>query len=355
MTVRITLATVAALLATSGGVAVGQSARDASGADFPGVAGTAEAFAASAPSPVPTVGPCGAATPEVVGRTVGLAAERVYQGEVSSPETHKDESQVEHYAPLLTAVASGNRAAITAAVTSLVYSGTHIVRLRVTQGSTVLSDVGGPYILAPIGGTLRYQGRPIAKYLLSVQDDLGYVKLYTRFVGNRLVLYRGALAVPIEGVLKPAPRNIPDLGEVHYEHSRYEAFSFTGSSFPSGPLRISIFLEVPGFLTTRTCSQVKAFEVLQVAERTAHRIGVLSPSRIGVFVSLARSLTDAEIYIREGSRQLAGPSDGPAELPRGGSVTSNGRTFEVVSFSHAGQHGPLRVYALVPRLMSAAT
>ena len=335
MTVRITLATLVALLATSGGVAQGQSARDTSA--------------------VPTVGPCGTATPEVVARTIGLAAERIYEGEVSSTESHKDESQVEHYAPLLTAVASGNRAAITAAVTSLVYSGTHIVRLRVTQGATVLSDVGGPYILAPIGGTLRYRGRAIAKYLLSVQDDLGYVKLYHRFVGDRVVVYRGALAVPLEGALQPAPRAIPDLGEVHYQHSRYEAFSFRGASFPSGPLRISILLQVPGFLAARTCSQVKAFEVLQVAERDAHRIGMLSASRLPVFVSLAGSLTDAQIYVREGSRQLAGPPNGPHQLPRGGSVTSNGRTFEVVSFNAAGQHGPLRVYALVPRLLSATS
>ena len=78
------------------------------------------------------------------------------------------------------------------AVTSLVYSHTHVVRLRVTSGSTVLADVGGPYIIAPVGGTPALPRRARSGTTsLSVQDDLGYVKLETRFIGAPLVLHVG--------------------------------------------------------------------------------------------------------------------------------------------------------------------
>src|SRR5271167_1058774 len=142
------------------------------------------ATAAATPGAQASAG-CGTAAPEVLAKTAGAVATQIYAGETGSSETHADQRQVEGYAPLLGAVANGEAAAAKAAVTSLVYSGTHIVRLRVLKGTTLLADVGGPYILAPVGGTLRLHGRAIGRYVLSVQDDLGYVKLETRYVGLR--------------------------------------------------------------------------------------------------------------------------------------------------------------------------
>ena len=132
---------------------------------------------------------CGSKAPETLAQAAGLVATRIYAGELSSSEVQSDKREVEESAPLLSAVESGEHAAIEAAVHSLVYSGTHIVRLRVTRGSTLLADVGGPYILAPVSGVLRSNGHAIAHYELSVQDDLGYVKLETRFVGTPLVVH----------------------------------------------------------------------------------------------------------------------------------------------------------------------
>src|SRR5438105_3856646 len=79
-------------------------------------------------------------------------------------------------------------------------------------------------------------------YVLSVQDDLGYVKLVTRFIGAPLVLRTGARTLPVEGVLSPGPASIPDHGPVTYRNVAYEAFSFDGRSFPDGPLRISLLV-----------------------------------------------------------------------------------------------------------------
>src|SRR5438270_5975363 len=157
---------------------------------------------------------CGAQAPEVLATAVGTVATRIYAGERSGSETRSDQHQVESYAPLLSAVAAGARGAITAAVTTLVYSHTHIVRLRITRGARVLADVGGPYILAPVTGTLRLHGHVLARYVLSVQDDLGYIKLVTRFLGVPIVLRAGGHPVPVAGQLTPAPASIPAHGRV---------------------------------------------------------------------------------------------------------------------------------------------
>jgi len=159
---------------------------------------------------------------------------RIYANELASSEVFNDKRQVERYGPLLSALESRNRAAIVAAVTSLVYSHTHVVRLRVTRGREVLADVGGPQILAPVGGPLRRNGNTLGHYVLSVQDDLGYVKLVSRFIGVPLVLSSRSHALAIEGAVSPGPGTIPAHGPVSYRGTRYQAFSFPEQAFPRG-------------------------------------------------------------------------------------------------------------------------
>src|ERR1700680_1224680 len=167
--------------------------------------------AAAAPTPAPpaSVKRCGPAAAETLARTEGLMARRIYANELSSPEVGQDRNQVETYSPLLSALARGSRAAVTEAVTSLVYSHTHVVRLRVTRGGQVIRDVGGADILAPVSGNLRLGGRTVGRYVLSVQDDLGYVKLVTRFLGVPLVLRAGSRSLPGAGATAPGPATIP--------------------------------------------------------------------------------------------------------------------------------------------------
>lgn len=291
--------------------------------------------------------PCGPAAAEVLARTAGSVATRIYAGELSGSETLSDKSQVEHFTPLLAAVASGERAAVNAAVSSLVFSHTHVVRLRVTRGGVVLADVGGPYILAPVSGTLRFHGRPVGSYVLSVQDDLGYVKLETRFIGAPLILRTGARTVPVEGVLAPGPASIPDHGPVNYRNTSYEAFSFNASAFPSGPLRISLLLPIPSSLSANTCAEIKSRELGRVAQRISRRFA-LAPSNLSAYISVARTLTGGLIYVRSGSRQLAGSTrPGPPRLPSEGTVSYRGVSYEVFSFLASTSVGQVRIYQLV--------
>ncbi|MCW3018790.1 MAG: hypothetical protein JWN10_1098 [Solirubrobacterales bacterium] len=289
---------------------------------------------------------CGPAAPETLAQTVGWVAKQIYYGEVSSSRTVADRHQVESYAPLLRAVAGDQQAATKAAVTKLVYSHTHIVRLRVIRGSKLLADVGGPYVLAPLGGTLRLHGRVVGHYLLSVQDDLGYVKIETHFIGAPLVLRIGARTVPVEGLLAPGPAVIPEHGPIAYRHVIYQAYSFDASAFPSGPLRISVLVPLPAGLAQKSCTIIKNSELAVVARRVFGRLA-LSHVSFSTGVELVRTLTRGLFYVRAGSHQLAGSTGpGPARLPLSGSVRYHGASYQVFSFQAPGNVAKIRIYEL---------
>lgn len=288
---------------------------------------------------------CGAGAPEVLATTAGDIAGAIYAGELASRETVADRRQVEGDARLLHAVASGERTAVAAAVTALVYSGTHIVRLRVMKGSELLADVGGPYIIAPVTGTLRLHGRTIGRYVLSVQDDLGFVKLETRFVGAPLVMRLGARGIPLEGLVAGPPQ-IPAHGPVRYRGTTYQAFSFDALAFPSGMLRISLLVPLPAGIARESCPQVRSNELAVVAERISRRFA-LAPSNFLTYLKLVRSLTGGMLYIRSGSRQLAATDPGPSRLPASGTVRYRHATYQVSSFETSTSVGPVRVYELL--------
>ena len=304
---------------------------------------TAQATAAAVLTAPVAEAPCGAAAPATVADTIGLVAKRIYDGEISSGEVGADRNQVERNGPLLSALAAGNRAAVGAAVTSLVYSGTHIVRLRVTQGGTVLADVGGPYILAPVSGTLHFQGRSVGRYTLSVQDDLGYVKLASRFIGYPLILRQGSHRVPLEGTISDP--TLATHGPASYHGSRYQVFSFDVQAFPSGPLTISLLVPMPASSSVG-CPAFRAIALGHVAQTMWHRFTSIGASP-SAYVTTVGTLTGALSYVRSGSNQLAGSTQpGPRRLPAAGTVSYRGATYRVTSFPASTGAGPVRVYQL---------
>jgi hypothetical protein len=329
----------ALVLVLAGGAGARVSARHANGARDVSRVGKPSSAQANTNA-------CGNAAPETLAQTIGWVASRIYDGEVDSSETIKDRLQVERYAPLLEAMAKGRKAAIEAAVTSLVYSGTHIVRLRVLTGKRVLADVGGPYILAPLHGTLSWHGHVVGHYVMSVQDDVGYVKIETRFVGAPVVLRIGAKNVPIEYVLTPGPMKIPEHGPVTYRRVVYQAYSFEANRFPSGPLRISVLVPLPAGLAKEPCSAIKSSELAVVARRISGQLS-LSPGNFQTYVNLVHTDTNGLLYVRSGSRQLAGSTrPGPAKLPVHGTVRYHGSNYEVFSFQAPTSVGRVRIYSL---------
>jgi hypothetical protein len=184
---------------------------------------------------------CGASDEETTFNTVSRIARLIYDGEAGK-RTAKQIHRVQANAPLLRAVAKRDPAATRAAIAALLHE--HIVRLRVSaHDGRLLSDVGGPYVLAPVTAPLRKGGRTIGSFVMSIQDDEGYKRLANRLAGLDVLMYMGSKLV--KSTLGDSPGAIPTSGTVTRGGRSYRAYTFTAQAFPSGPLRITVLIPMP--------------------------------------------------------------------------------------------------------------
>jgi hypothetical protein len=170
--------------------------------------------------------------------TLGHVGELVYQEELHSPDVTATLRHLESSSAFQRAVAARDAVGTRAAIVGFFEEHIHVVRVRVTTSAGLLVDVGGPYVLAPVQGTVRSGGRVVGRFEMAIQDDAGYLKLAHLFTGAEVLMRTGARQVM--GTLSPGPATVPDRGPVSYGGRSYEAYSFLGEAFPSGPLRISL-------------------------------------------------------------------------------------------------------------------
>jgi hypothetical protein len=187
-----------------------------------------------------TVPLCGASDDETTVNTLSHIARLIYEGEAGR-RTLTQIHRVQQNAPLLHAVATRDKVATRTAVKALLHE--HIVRLRVRSQSKLLTDVGGPYVLAPVTAPLRLHGRTIGSFVLSIQDDEGYKRLANRLAGLDVLMYMDKRLV--KSTIGPAPGPIPASGPVSVRGKSYRAFTFDAKAFPSGPLRITVLIPLP--------------------------------------------------------------------------------------------------------------
>jgi hypothetical protein len=136
------------------------------------------------------------------------------------------------------AIASGNAAAARAAIVGFFRdSRFHIVRVRAWSASRLIADVGGPFVISPASATIPGAGR----FMLSIQDDTGYVKLIHRFTGADVVLHAGTRTVP-GSTLFPGPPYTRGLSSVSYRGHTYRADGFSAPAFPVGSLHVSLLV-----------------------------------------------------------------------------------------------------------------
>jgi len=192
---------------------------------------------------------CGASSEDTIVNTLKGIAELIYAGE-SGARTHVQIKRVQSDAPLLRAVSRGDAAATETAVKALLHE--HIVRLRVSGKGHLLSDVGGPYVLAPVTAPLRLGRRTIGSFVLSIQDDEGYLRLTKRLAGLQVLMYmnpigpanRGGLQL-VKNSLGPNPGAVPASGRYRYRGANYRVFTVDAKAFPSGPLTIRVLVPIP--------------------------------------------------------------------------------------------------------------
>jgi hypothetical protein len=178
---------------------------------------------------------CAGSADAVLSRTLGEVGMRIYRGELSRTGAGaRAIASVTHSNALARAVASGEPMATRAAVMSIVYNHLHIVRLRAIRNGRVLADVGGPFVLAPLGGDIRLRGRTVGRYVLSIQDDLGYVLLSGRLGDMQVVMRAGGRQ--IMSSLQTAPVSLPAQGTTTVGGVTYVTHEINATAFPSGPL-----------------------------------------------------------------------------------------------------------------------
>jgi DNA-binding GntR family transcriptional regulator len=190
-----------------------------------------------------TVSLCGATAQDTLVNTLARVANLIYAGE-GGRRTLAQIHRVQQYRPLLDAVAQRDPAATKQAVQALLHH--HLVRLRVRAGGSLLSDVGGPYVLAPVSAPLRRSGRTIGSFVLSIQDDEGYKRLAGRLAGLDVLMYVDpAHPKLVKNSLGPNPGDVPASGRYRYRGHDFRALTVNATAFPSGPLTIRVLVPIP--------------------------------------------------------------------------------------------------------------
>ncbi len=201
---------------------------------------------------------CGRTSQDTTVNTIKRVAELIYAAEIGQ-SAHKQVRRVQRNEALLEAVAHREPAATELAIKALLNE--HIVRLRVSAGTQrgtprgrtasgqLLSDVGGPYVLAPVSAPLRLHGRTIGSFVLSIQDDEGYLRLARRLAGLDVLMYMSPANQLVKDSLGPAPgpalEAVPAGGAFDYDGRSFRVFTVHAEAFPSGPLTIRVLVPLP--------------------------------------------------------------------------------------------------------------
>jgi len=183
---------------------------------------------------------CGSTARDTLVNTLARVAQLIYAGE-GGRRAFVQVRRVQQDTALVRAVAARDRSAAIHSIDALLTE--HIVRLRVFAGGRLLADVGGPYVLAPVHGALREGGRRIGSFVLSIQDDEGYLRLARRLVGLNVLMYMGATLV--KNSLGPQPGTVPPSGLYTYRGRKFRVITVHATAFPSGPLEIRALVPIP--------------------------------------------------------------------------------------------------------------
>ena len=181
---------------------------------------------------------CGTSAADTRASTIGLVGRNLIDAETTGGSAQMALRHAAKNAAFRRAIASGSPAAVRAAIIGFFRdSRFHIVRVRAWKGSHLITDVGGPFVISPATATIPGIGR----FMLSIQDDTGYIKLIHRFTGADVVLHAGARTVPGSNLF-PGPPYARGLTTVTYRGHTYRAYGFSAPAFPSGSLHVSLLV-----------------------------------------------------------------------------------------------------------------
>jgi hypothetical protein len=107
-------------------------------------------------------------------------------------------------------------------------------------------------VLAPVSAPLRLHGRTIGSFVLSIQDDEGYLRLAHRLAGLDVLMYMNPTHTGsagkqelVKNSLGPNPGSVPASGPYSYHGHRFRVITVNAKAFPSGPLTIRVLIPIP--------------------------------------------------------------------------------------------------------------
>jgi hypothetical protein len=167
-----------------------------------------------------------------------------YVQEVQGGEAHATLHRVARDPALLAALRSGSQTRLRSYVKSQympVWYHWHVSRLRIMRGSQVLVDAGVPFCVAASQTALRdARGRPLATLQVSIQDEIGFVRLIHRHHPVDVVV-RGQSAGHVRSSLPAAAQvTLPSTGSVTIAGRRYRVSSFRETAWGNEPVTVSI-------------------------------------------------------------------------------------------------------------------
>jgi hypothetical protein len=199
--------------------------------------------ATGAATPAATATPAAVDAAQIRADAFATVAARLYREESAGPAGMRNAARIAHDQRFMSALASGNHAAIRAnALRELFLPVKHVVRIAVVRGSHTVVDVGGRFVAGAESTELRSAtGRPLGKLEISMQDILGLTKLVTRFTGARIVVHGRPGNVIASS---PAIQNVkmPASGRVTVGGRTYAVRTVNRVGFGGEPLRISVLV-----------------------------------------------------------------------------------------------------------------
>jgi hypothetical protein len=201
---------------------------------------------AAASLPAPTVRRTHHAPPAIDRLTA--VARAVYAEQVSGAHSLAVLHKVGADPTLLRLLESGQPAAARAYVARQfprVWYHWHVSRMRVSQGSRVVTEIGVPFVLPPSQMVLRGSGgRPVGTLQVSMQDEIGFVRLMHRRYPSVQVILRGRGRSHLRTSMHAAALvKLPARGSVSLAGRRYLVRSFKRPSWDGGNVTIWILMK----------------------------------------------------------------------------------------------------------------
>jgi hypothetical protein len=209
------------------------------------------AAASAHPTAVPTrtVAPAMTATPTATAQVARpTALDRIvtsgkaqYTREVSGGKVRSLLRRVAHDPALLQALATSDAAAraYVARQFPSVWYHWHISRMRITRGSKLVTERGVPFVVDGPQMTLRgANGKALGKLQVSLQDEIGFVRLMHRSHPVDVVV-RGTAAADVRSSLPAATHAaLPATGTVTIGGRKYAVRSFHETAWSNQPVTI---------------------------------------------------------------------------------------------------------------------